>query len=234
MTETTGMQFDRAEFDHAQPAATCATCATSVQQQYYEVNGEMVCTECGLQLQTSADRGTRASRVIRACGAGLAAAIGGSVLYWAILAMTGYEFGLIAVVVGFGVGRAVNWGSRGKGGWRYQTIAMSLTYLALVGAYVPLLVSGLAEQSAAAESQAASQTPAQSPEAAPAEPTLAGGLYALAILIVIICALPFMQGIQNVLGILILGFGLYEAWKLNRRIDLVVTGPHAIAQVQAT
>ena len=50
----------------------------------------------------------------------------------------------------------------------------------------------------------------------------------------LICALPFLQGIQNVVGILILSFGLYEAWKLNRHVELVITGPHAIAAVPAT
>src|SRR5918992_379092 len=141
MSEATEMQLDRAEFDEQQPAAVCATCATALRDQYYEANGSMVCTACRSQMQASTDHGTRGSRIVRALGAGGLAALAGSLLYWGILAVTGYEFGLIAVVVGVAVGKAVNWGSRGKGGWRYQALAMALTYLAMVSAYVPLLVA---------------------------------------------------------------------------------------------
>jgi hypothetical protein len=34
---------------------------------------------------------------------------------------------------------------------------------------------------------------------------------------------PFMAGASNIMGIIIIGIGLYEAWKLNRRIPL--SGP---------
>ena len=239
MTDATGLQLEHAEFDeHRTPA--CATCTTALQDHYYEINGEMVCGGCRDQIGTTGDHGTRASRVARAVAAGMAAALGGSILYWAILAITGYEFGLIAVVVGIAVGKAVNWGSRGKGGWRYQTIAMALTYLALVGAYVPLMIAELSKQPAAQTASADSavqasgtpETAAQQPAEAPDEPTLLGALFAMVIIVGFICAIPFLSGIQNILGILILGFGLYEAWKLNRRIPVVVTGPHVIVSTQ--
>src|SRR5207245_910442 len=42
------------------------------------------------------------------------------------------EFGLVAVVVGVLVGGAVRKGSNGRGGWRYQLLAMFLTYSAVV------------------------------------------------------------------------------------------------------
>ena len=240
MTDPTGLQLEHAEFEeHHTPA--CATCTTSLQDHYYDVNGEMVCSDCRDQMGTSSgDHGTRTSRVARALAAGVAAALGGSLLYWAILAFTGYEFGLIAVVVGIAVGKAVNWGSRGKGGWRYQTMAMALTYLAMVSAYVPLMIAELSKQPAAQTAAAdgsvqASVTPetaAPQPAEVPDEPTLLGALFAMVIIVGFICAIPFLSGIQNILGILILGFGLYEAWKLNRRIPLVVTGPHAIVSAQ--
>jgi hypothetical protein len=55
-------------------------------------------------------------------------------------ALTGYEFGLIAIVVGFLVGAAVEKGSNGRGGWQYQTLAMFLTYTSIVSSYVPLII----------------------------------------------------------------------------------------------
>ena len=112
MTDT--IQFDRAEFDQPAAAAACANCASGLHEQYYQVNGLTVCPPCCERLRMSAGHGTRSSRVMRALGAGTAAALGESLLYWAILAITGYEFGLIAVVVGVAVGKAVSWGSRGR------------------------------------------------------------------------------------------------------------------------
>ena len=69
-------------------------------------------------------------------------------MYYAITAISGYEFGLIAIVVGFGVGTAVRWGSNGRGGKRYQALAMALTYLAIVATYIPPIVQGFREGAA--------------------------------------------------------------------------------------
>ena len=46
----------------------------------------------------------------------------------------------------------------------------------------------------------------------------------------IVLAIPFLAGLENIMGIIIIGIGLYEAWKLNRREALTITGPHAIAR----
>ena len=237
MTQVPDIRLDRAEFEEPRGAAACAVCSNPFRDHYYEVNGQTVCGNCSETIRlTATGRGTRAGRFVRALAAGTAAAFGGSLLYWAILALTGYEFGLIAVVVGFAVGKAVNWGSHGKGGWRYQTLAMALTYLAMVSAYVPLVIADIAKAATSASAEAGS-TAAAAPTAGaqPASnetPTFAGAMLALLILIAFICALPFLAGIENILGILILAFGLYEAWKLNRRVELVITGPHALAAPQ--
>ena len=103
--------------------------------------------------------------------------LAGSVLYYAILAMSGYEFGLIAIVVGMAVGKAVNWGAYGRGGWRYQTMAIALTYLAIVSSYVPLIISEIGRQPVAAEASARpgeTATPAAQNQAA-TSPAHGGG-----------------------------------------------------------
>lgn len=45
-------------------------------------------------------------------------------------------------------------------------------------------------------------------------------------LLLLAYTLPFLAGIQNILGLIILAIGLYQAWKLNkgRRID--INGPY--------
>ena len=53
-------------------------------------------------------------------------------------------------------------------------------------------------------------------------------------LVLLACAAPFLAGVQNVIGIVIIGIGLYEAWKLNRRVPFEITGPHPVATAAAT
>ncbi len=37
-----------------------------------------------------------------------------------------------------------------------------------------------------------------------------------------------MTGIHNPIGLLIVGFALWEAWKINKRVPLVFSGPFAV------
>src|ERR1051326_3655565 len=150
------LQFDVAEAaaasEVARPATTCRGCSRAITGQYYQVNGSIVCASCRASLDRPA--GTRWQRVLRAAGLGTLAAVGGSLLYFAVAAITGREFGLVAIVVGYMVGMAVRKGSRGRGGWAYQTLAIGLTYLAIVTSYVPLIAKEF--QKAAAKNAARS------------------------------------------------------------------------------
>jgi hypothetical protein len=236
VSDTAGLQLDRAEFDGSH-ATSCSACEKTLTTEYFEANGGIVCADCCAKLRAVGTAGTSLTRGTRALAAGAAAALAGSILYYAILAISGYEFGLIAIVVGMAVGKAVNWGAHGRGGWRYQTMAIALTYLAIVTSYVPGIVSEIRKQPATVE---ASTTPgetaapaAQTPAAAEAPVTATGAIAAIAILIGFVLALPFLAGVQNIMGVIIIGIGLYEAWKFNRKGQVNITGPHAITAVQA-
>jgi hypothetical protein len=231
--ESTDLQFEKAEFNEASAATVCGVCSVSLRDVYYEANGQTVCGTCCEALRTEMTAGTGVTRAARAIGAGALATIGGSILYWAILAMTGYEFGLIAILVGVAVGKAVNWGSYGRGGWKYQGLAMALTYMSIVSAYVPIVVQEMRKQPDAVAA-AAQTTEAATPAAATAnEPISAGGAaFAILVLVGLVLALPFLSGIENIVGIIIIGIGLYEAWKFNRKRVIAITGPHVIAVPQ--
>jgi hypothetical protein len=240
VSENTDLQFDRAQFDGSGPERSCTTCKTPLVGAYYEVNGHMVCERCCFQLREGTPAGSRLGRVARAAGAGAVAALGGALLYWAILAATGYEFGLIAIVVGFAVGKAVRWGSRGRGGWAYQTLAIVLTYLAIVSGYVPIIVQEIMKDKPAAQTQAAPPAgavqvadTAKSTPASESAPGVGVVLFAFAAVLLVACAAPFLAGLQNIIGLVIIGIGMYEAWKLNRRVPLVITGPHVLSPAPA-
>jgi len=167
---------------------------------------------------------------------------------------TGYEVGIIAIVVGVMVGGAVRKGSHARGGWLYQGLAMFLTYAAIVSTYVPEVAKGvLAGINGPAKDHAQSAAPAATPAkptqaavvAAPAstaasvpnataaeKPSLARLALAVTALGVIVFAIalaaPFLAGLQNVVGIFIIAIGVYEAWKINRRLPLTISGPYRV------
>jgi hypothetical protein len=248
MTQREDLQLERAEFEQPQERASCAVCAKPLERRYFQVNDQSVCTICCGRLKASLEGGSGLTRGVKAVLFGLGASAIGTTIYWAILAMTGYEFALIAIVVGLLVGKAVSIGGDGRGGWRYQTLAMALTYLSIVGSYVPLIISEVRKEAAAVEQNENSQStpeavPTATPVAAVSDTTadadgspiesqqlsMGQALVALLLLVAFICAAPFLAGFENIIGIVIIGIGLFEAWKLNRRRELTITGPHAIA-----
>lgn len=228
MSSAVDLQFDRAEFTAA--GSACTFCQAPISGSYFQVNGRMACEACRYRAVDPALTGSSAGRFVRAAFAGSAAAIAGALLYYGISAVTGYEFGLIAIVVGVGVGTAVRWGCRGRGGWRYQALAMVLTYLAIVATYVPPIVRMIREDAAKRAVTAPASVESAGSQQVDAEPPPSFGRFvaSMAMLVLLICGLPFLAGLENIMGIVIIGIGLYEAWKLNRRIPLVVTGPHVI------
>jgi hypothetical protein len=238
------LQFERAEYADAAAVTTCAGCQGALADSYFSVGDRILCRGCAERLRSELEnQGSRFGRAIRAIGAGAGAALLGTIVYYAVLALTGYEFALIAIAVGYGVGLAVRWGSNGRGGWAYQGLAIALTYLSIVSAYVPMFIQGIAEENAKASAAGpatagvaqsaqpavvnASDTSAPAADAgAPA--TFGGAVVAVFVLIAFACAAPFLAGAQNIIGLVIIGIGLYEAWKLNRRVSIEISGPHPV------
>src|SRR5260370_6785160 len=131
------LQFDRAEYSNAaQAGVVCTQCHQQVVQSYYVVGGRVICSGCREQRERVASSSGFA-RVLGACAAGAGVAAAGSAVYSGFRATTGYEFGLIAIAVGWAVGRAVQWGSGDRGGWLYQTMAILLTYASIACNYLP-------------------------------------------------------------------------------------------------
>jgi hypothetical protein len=227
------LQFDRAEPVHGQAGSTCAACQRPISDSYFEVDGKVVCASCRRIVEDDWNRGGSAGRFAKALGLGLLAMIGCSIVWYAVLKLTDSQWGILAVVVGFVVGGAVRKGSNGRGGWRYQALAIFLTYTAIVSSYVPLIIQGIRAKAGQVSDQATAQPDSlvkkESAKAAATEPP---GLGAFAIAIVMLLgflyATPFLAGLQNAIGILIIGFALYEAWKLNKKAELRITGPYQV------
>ena len=198
------LQFGRAEY--ASPAGPqCAACQRPLSSAYYEINTRIICESCFSQTQRTQAQGSGMVPFFNALLFGVGAAIAGAVIYFAVAAMTGYEFGLIAIVVGFMVGWAVRKGSEGRGGVGYQFLAVILTYLAIVSTYIPSILKQFSQVNA--------------------ETSPVGWM----VIFAIACLAPWLAGIRNIVGWIIIGIGLYQAWKFNKRVPLQISGPFSLA-----
>lgn len=227
------LQFQKAEI--ALP--DCNVCSAALENEYFRVGQARVCPACASHLHDQ-PASPAASALLRAALYGLAAALGGALLYAVILLVTGIEIGLMAILVGYVVGRAVRKGSGGIGGRRCQILAVALTYVSISLGYIPVLIKGAVEnQKQEQEKQAkAAGKKAEPGIAEPGKdgqgqeltlerPSLAA---AVAVMILLGLAVPFLQlaqGLQGILGILIVLIGLQQAWTQTAARTAIPEGP---------
>lgn len=194
MSDTTALDFERAEFDGDPAPAGCTVCAQPLSATYYSVDGQSVCEGCREQVVRAATpEGTSATRFT------------------------------LATVAGFGA---------------------ALAYFSIACAYVPIVVreiakNGKTEASEAQRSRAETGGSAEAGTKAGVVNTAADGSAAappsgarvallLAAMAGFLLALPLITGFSNPVGLVIIGIGVYEAWKLNRRLTPVIAGPFTL------
>jgi hypothetical protein len=229
------LDFRRAEYVEPPPAATCGICRGPIHSVYYQINATMACERCQAQAALDQDQGSGVARFLRATVFGAGAAAAGTAIWYAVEKLSDRQWSLIAILIGFMVGKAVWAGSRHRGGWRYQALAVFLTYASIVSAFIPALASQALREAREAKAAKATATPVST---APAEPiTLGKAIVGLTIFAVAIfafaCLAPFLMGAQNIIGLVIIAIGLYEAWKINRHVPLEVSGPFRLGEAPA-
>ena len=209
--EPGGLQFDHAEFEEAAPSAiTCAACKRPIVEQYFEINGTVVCEPCKDVIADRLRGGSGFVRFLRALLFGSVAAVLGTAAYAASIWFTNYNLSLISIFVGYLVGRAVRAGSRNLGGWLYRVIAVILTYLAIGATYTVIALGELIQAG---------------------DPRLPGDPVGRAIVFVVgTIVAPVATARDSVIVIVIIGFALWQAWKMNARLRLVVTGPYRVGE----
>jgi hypothetical protein len=219
MSQDDEMNFERADYNFRESDgafsqnprsgsanAACSVCQSPVFDAYFTRNGDLVCTRCEAPVRAVGPSGSAVTRFSGAGAIGIVAAAIASALWMLVTELTGYEIGLMAIAVGWIIGVAVNTGSRGVGGLPYQLLAVFLSYSAIVATYVPMLARQFQ----------------QGPEAI-AEP-IAAWLFAIPVAY----AMPFLSGFENIIGVFIIGFGLWQAWTLTARVEAVWDGPFRV------
>ena len=132
-----------------------------------------------------------------------------------------------------------------------SALAVAITYIAIVSTYVPFIIEGMGEMEQAespisdGESEVVPEandelSTGASPENGAGQEKSNGviaeelstsdAVFALALFALFVLASPFLAGFENVIGILIIGFALYQAWKLNEYQPFGVVGPFKVGE----
>ena len=204
------LQFARAEVGPA-AAVTCLQCQQAVGETYYEAAGKTVCERCKLQIEWHLAEGAGFAGFLKALAFGSVGGALGAVLWYGVRAL-GYEAALVAIALGWLVGRGVNLGTGGRGGRGFQVLAVFLAYNAIALQWLPDIWQFISQSK-----------------------DLQGGerLVALVLAVPFTYLAPFMGGWQSLISILIIGFGLWQAWKMNARLQVAFSGPFRVGAAPA-
>ncbi len=208
------LQFERAEFTTSDAAQACSQCGGPAAPEYYEFRSRVFCGLCRQRIEQSLGQLRASGGMLLAFAYGFGAAVAGFLIFWGVEAITGAQIGLIAVAVGWLVGKAVRKGSGSLGGRRYQIMAVLLTYASIASSHVPAILSYFNEL-AAKNGQ-----------------VIGAMQYLLAFGLAL--ELPFLALPQGILGLVIIGIGLFEAWKFTTAVKVEFAGPFNVNVAAST
>ena len=212
----------------------CVACKNAIIDEYFHAQGQVVCPLCANKIE-SGQQAPPALSLIPAVLYGGAAAFAGFLIYAAVGIFSGLEVGLIAILVGIMVGKAIRHASKGMGGRPQQILAVALTYFAISSSYIPIMIhsasKGKAKQAVATKSAGNPQSQ-KDPSGEPAptdQPKMTLGR-ALLMVTMLALAAPFLTLFNNLvsgaLTLFIMFLGLRQAWTLTGRTELLVMGPY--------
>ena len=133
---------DEAEVATGELARRCALCHVPIAAQFFTMRCLIVCPDCASKV---VKRQEAPGRRRRAAILGLATAAVFALLWFLATRSTGRPLSPLALAAGLAIGLAVHQGSGGRGGRRYQLIAVLLVYTAFIGRYVPPVFGGIAD-----------------------------------------------------------------------------------------
>ena len=234
------LQFQHAEPLPSQPADAnvrrCVICKTLIGLTYFHAQGQVVCPMCAQRIQSGQQKPPAVS-LARAALYGAGAALAGCILYAAVAILFDLQIGIIAIVVGILVGKAVRAGSRGLGGRPQQIMAVLLTYFAITTSYIPVYFHEIAKNPKVLEHarQKAAQEAGETTNREAVKPSGARLVGAIVMLLFIFAAAPFFglaTGIGGLITLFIIFIGLQQAWRLTGRAKILVMGPYETAPAE--
>jgi hypothetical protein len=221
---------DALQFRRAQPIVSgdaaaprvCAACKQPIAGEYFQVQDHVICPLCAAKIQAGR-QSQRSAPLFRAVIYGVGAAVAGCILYAIPLAM-GFQIGIVALAVGYMVGKAIRHASYGAGGRAQQILAVALTYFAISTSFIPATIFIGMKHAVHGQSTAAApdQTTTMRGTVSPVQ--AAGSFLVMAIVS------PFLElgssPVGGLISLFILFVGLQRAWALTAGHEIMVTGPY--------
>lgn len=243
---------------------SCIVCKQQIEKTYFALGDQVLCSNCR-DVVSAPPKGSGLVRFAKAACVGTLAGLLGALIWYLIRVIAHIEIGLVAILVGFMVGKAVYRASASQGGIIYQVLAVLITYGCISANYLPDIFQAmmtaasqtsddgpaagtaqnageLAGESAAgaigeraidssneAKSVASHGNP-EEPELAKARalPLIASLIFVALITFALALATPVLMGIESPIGLLIVGFALWEAWKFSAHRPIPITGPYLV------
>ena len=228
---------DALQFRRAQPIVsteasadkTCAACKQSISGEYFQVQNHVICGSCAAKIRAG-QQSQKPVPLFRAVIYGVGAALAGCLLYAVVLAM-GVQIGIVALAVGWMVGKAIRAGSYGTGGRAQQILAVVLTYFAISTSFFPAALMVGVKQGIERKSAAKKQSPPVVQDRVTTTTETMSPAKALAGLAVFAVISPFLElkdsPVGGLISLFILFIGLQRAWALTARHEIMVTGPYS-------
>jgi len=252
------LQFDRVETTHpsgdlpASPGVICVVCGRPVGASYFTANDKPICAGCRDVVTSTAATPRSPGALLLAGLFGLGAAVAGAAIYYAVIAIANLEIGIVAILIGYMVGWAVRKGAGGRGGRRFQILAVALTYWSVGLAYAPLAFKqmvgetntirltndstagptigerlGDSVQSVANAADSAATNVSAGNEVRGSKPLEAIGSLAL-----LVFALPVLSVFGSLpfglISALIIFIGMRQAWQMTAAPRLAISGPYRV------
>jgi len=198
------LQFDHAEFKATPAFLICGGCGQPIRDAYHEIQGKVFCGDCRDRVVARFAGGSEPAQLARAGLFGLGAALAGAALFLLVSVLVGSSMVLIYIVIGYLVGVAVRKGAGYRGGWQYQVLAVLLTYTGMAFCHMLSMILVKMQQGV------------------PIGPDLVA-------LVKLAYAVPIIIGTNNIIGLVIIGFALLQAWRLNKKLQLPISGPFQVS-----
>jgi hypothetical protein len=220
------LQFRRAQHTTGPDTRTCIACKQPVAGDYYNANGNTLCPQCTQRINAHQEPPPHTS-LLGAALYGGAAALAGSIIY-ATVALFGVQIGIVAILIGYMVGKAVRYASNGLGGRPQQILAVVLTYFAITTSFIEVSLYDAWKSKQTIHTTQPSRIP-DSPRVTESRmPTSQAVLLILGLVV----AAPFLElfdgssVISGLISLFIIFIGLRQAWALTARREIVITGPY--------
>jgi hypothetical protein len=221
------IDFERAQFATPDASAiVCQACQRRPDAPYFALNGHSICAAC-LEQARAAQKGSFLLALLFGTVAGAVSAL----VYYGIRELSGYDLALITILLGSAVGIGVRRGAGGRANVIYRLMAVTLAWLAMTSTYIPAVAEAYRAQAAAEEAAAPEESTGDSaPDLTPEEKAairtatvwITSTVWALLLPVVFVT-----EG--ELIGLIIFGVGLWEAWSRSGAPPFTVAGPFSAA-----